>query len=310
MISIIIPTYNREQILKESLFYLYHAIKNYDFAYELIIINDGQEINTNNPGFKSFSIYKNPGKGVASARNYGVRISKFENILFIDDDILFSSDNISDVILFVKKNYIKENCLNFIIEYPDDVYKLSEKNNFIRFLTYVHKKSNKNFYKILDGVDKNFFLTANLSSCALLMSKQNFYKVGGYNETFPYSGFEDYFFFKKVKENNINIICSRKVVYHNEKDNLSYNKWKERRIKEGITRFVYVKLSDDNSYVINPSLIKRIIFRCIIIFNKPLYLFCRILYLKIFDWITFFVYSVIAGAYIWRGYRYYEKKQD
>lgn len=95
-ISIIIPTYNSEKTIKETI----ASVQHQDFAdFELIVIDDGSTDNTvevvkniNEPRLKLF-VYENG--GVAVARNRGIANSSGEFISFLDADDLWSSDKLS-----------------------------------------------------------------------------------------------------------------------------------------------------------------------------------------------------------------------
>ncbi|MCX7954724.1 MAG: glycosyltransferase [Bacteroidales bacterium] len=301
MISIIIPTYNRENILQQTILNLYNLFCQYSINFEVIIINDGNDINVYNPGFKDFKLYKNNKKGVASARNLGIKKSNFDNLLFIDDDILLTHNAVKTIINFIEEKLIHSFCLNFIWEYTPEVKKLSLTDNFIRYLMKVYDKS---IYKDAHYIffKDNLYFIEDLSSCALLISKENMLKVGGYNESYPYSGFEDYDFSKRVKEYGIKVLCSKDIIYHNDIDNMSFKRWKEKRQIEGLTRAMYVRITKDSSWVIKHSIVKRLLFAVFIRFNMYIYDLCKLLNNKRFDLITFKLYNVLAGAFIWKGY--------
>lgn len=89
IISCVIPTKNRSGLLSEAI----KSIVNQTYKdWELIIVDDGSTDNTYEV-CKDFSdidsrikYFKNPGKGGAAARNYGISKSAGEYIAFLDDD--------------------------------------------------------------------------------------------------------------------------------------------------------------------------------------------------------------------------------
>ena len=106
MVSIILPVYNAEQFLKETMLSI--ITQNYKNI-ELLIINDAstdrsREIinNFNDKRITLFNLEKN--KGVANARNIGLKESKGEYITFIDSDDLWTSDKITEQVKFMKQN--------------------------------------------------------------------------------------------------------------------------------------------------------------------------------------------------------------
>lgn len=95
MISIIIPTFNKSTRLHLCLHYLSQIKTEFDF--EVIIVNDGSTDDTSKMlnGFfstsnsrKKFKVINTQNNGRAAARNIGVEKSKFDIILFLDDDII------------------------------------------------------------------------------------------------------------------------------------------------------------------------------------------------------------------------------
>ena len=89
VISSVIPTFNRSQILKYS---IESTINQTYTDWELIIVDDGSTDNTENIVQSYLSkdnrikYYKNPGKGGASARNFGISQANGVYIAFLDDD--------------------------------------------------------------------------------------------------------------------------------------------------------------------------------------------------------------------------------
>ncbi|HOS48120.1 MAG TPA: glycosyltransferase family 2 protein, partial [Bacteroidia bacterium] len=87
VISIIIPTKNRSEILLASLNKLMKATV-FLTNFEVIIVDDGSDVLVNLPSdARNFKVVRNIGKGVASARNYGAGLAKSELLWFLDDDI-------------------------------------------------------------------------------------------------------------------------------------------------------------------------------------------------------------------------------
>jgi len=101
MISIIIPTYNRAQYLKEAL----DSVLSQDYfsnahgpdSYELIVIDDGSTDDTRRvvDSYESEIKYTfKPHRGVSSARNLGLKLSKGDFIAFLDSDDIWKKEKI------------------------------------------------------------------------------------------------------------------------------------------------------------------------------------------------------------------------
>mgnify|MGYP000315433025 CR=1 FL=1 len=95
LVSIIIPTYNLDYIIRETLDSVFEQTYS---NWECIIVDDGSDDNTENvvKGYTQkdsrFQYYKRPNnklKGANACRNYGVDKSKGEYLIFLDsDDVL------------------------------------------------------------------------------------------------------------------------------------------------------------------------------------------------------------------------------
>lgn len=91
-ISVVIPTYNRKDILKRCLEHL--LSQNYPFdRYEIIVIDDGSADGTQNVVMNTaitsparIIYFKQINKGHGKARNMGIEKSSGEIVLFLDDD--------------------------------------------------------------------------------------------------------------------------------------------------------------------------------------------------------------------------------
>ena len=97
-VSVIIPTYNRPNLLKKCV----NALLGQDFTgtFEIIIVSDGEDAATENliRQFRSDSIQYfqlDRHRGPAAARNKGTAEAKGELILFTDDDTIPQSNWIS-----------------------------------------------------------------------------------------------------------------------------------------------------------------------------------------------------------------------
>ena len=94
LVSIIIPTYNREKIIAKA---LESALNQTYSEIEVIVVDDGSTDNTKSLIEKYIKVYGDKLKyfykensGVSAARNVGIKVSKGEYISFLDsDDCIF-----------------------------------------------------------------------------------------------------------------------------------------------------------------------------------------------------------------------------
>lgn len=183
IVSVIIPCFNQSHFLEGSV----NSVINQTFIdWECIIVNDGsnddtaiiaQQLMQKDKRIKY--ILKENG-GLSAARNTGIKAANSKYILPLDADDL------------LQPNYI--NATISIIEI--------EKN--IR-LVYTGTQ----LFGTEEGVRnapfslKNFMLN-NLIPCTALYYKEDWQKVGGYNETMK-QGYEDWDFWMSLFENGINV---------------------------------------------------------------------------------------------------------
>ncbi|MFU7515534.1 glycosyltransferase family 2 protein [Clostridium sp. HCS.1] len=154
MVSVIIPTYNRADTLKES---IVSVINQGDYINEIIIIDDNSSDCTEKI-VKSLNdsriIYKklNKSVGACNARNIGINLSSYDYIAFHDSDDIWCQGKIEKQINILKNKKVDIVCSGFNKYYNDnvtyigrdieseDIYKELLKENFIGTPTIFGKK--------------------------------------------------------------------------------------------------------------------------------------------------------------------------
>ena len=109
-LSIIIPTFNDENIIKKKIYLLNKKLKKLPIKYEIIVINDGSkdgtksEIKKISKKYKLILINNNINKGKSYSINKGLNKSKYENVILTDSNLpYFSSFN--KIIKKLDENY-------------------------------------------------------------------------------------------------------------------------------------------------------------------------------------------------------------
>lgn len=117
-ISIIIPIYNVDEYLYRCLSSVAcQTFKNF----EVIMVNDGSTDDSADiahgfdKNFKNFTLVHNEKKGVASARNLGIRLSKGEYIAFVDSDDYIDPNYLYRLYTAAKKNDADVSCCNYAL---------------------------------------------------------------------------------------------------------------------------------------------------------------------------------------------------
>ncbi|MEQ6121915.1 glycosyltransferase family 2 protein [Reichenbachiella sp. MALMAid0571] len=304
-LTIVIPTKDRTNILRESLVQLVNAT--YHVSVEILVINDGGELS--DLGINDLQIIPNEGRGVASARNTGVRNAQSSLILFMDDDIWLTKEAIDHILIFHKEH--PNSVLNINWIYPESLAAALRSTSFGRYLQYHGFTSLKGWNQSSVWYEQSLFETHGITSQNLSIRKTTFNKVGGYNQQFPFAGFEDHEFSSRLRSNNIKIFIDSSVMtYHNECDRQEIGNWLERKYRSGITRKVGVEMGF-SELEIHYSWHKKMILILILVF-APILKLMAVNHLtnrnKTLDPISFRIIGVLLAGSIYRGYSASYKK--
>lgn len=303
--SIIIPTKDRGSVFYQTLTAAYNAIKQLDA--EIIVINDSKtKLPEVPPSFlDKVRLLNNPNSGVASARNYGIKHAKGMWLILMDDDILISRANISEAIIFMEKQQNKRICLNLNWMYPEEIMKDLNNSQFGRYLINFGFVSleGKGWLAHTFREREKLQIIKNAASFFLVIEKQLFDEIGGYTESFSFSGFEDYDFAKKLTDNNIMCyILPECTVLHNESDRLDIRNWMARRYRAGITRRQAVNIGHPG-LKLSHNKIKNNFYSLLIKISPLLYKILEIIpNNKLFDSIYFKITNILLGTSIFHGY--------
>lgn len=102
-ISVIIPTYNREEFLKRAI----DSVLNQTFKdFEVILVDDGSTDGTYNliQQYEKITYLKQENLGVSAARNLGLEKASGEFIAFLDSDDEWQSDKLQKQVDFLQNN--------------------------------------------------------------------------------------------------------------------------------------------------------------------------------------------------------------
>lgn len=134
LISIVIPLYNSEKFIEET---IDSVLKQTYKRFEVLIINDRSSDNSvilidkmvgNDTRFTIIHLQKN--QGVANARNVGIEKAKGEYIAFLDSDDVWDNDKLEKQVEFMlSNNSIMSCCAYRQIDEESDVIKEKISNN-------------------------------------------------------------------------------------------------------------------------------------------------------------------------------------
>jgi glycosyltransferase involved in cell wall biosynthesis len=217
MISVIMPTYNRFEIVEETIQKVLE-IKT-DIPFELIVVNDGEELPFSISHSK-LQIFKNPKKGVSHARNYGASLSKYPILFFIDDDMWITKESLDAIEKLQSQNFFENSCLVMNWEYPPSLYKKMKKEKIGRYLL------NVNFHTMEGRIghpinnSKLLLPFTAIGSGSFVIKKEIFEEIGKYDDSISFQG-EDTEFSNRINQNNISIFIYTPITcYHNQQDRM------------------------------------------------------------------------------------------
>ena len=225
MISIIIPTYNRFEILKETIEKAI-GIKT-TIVFEIIIINDGNPIPFvfDNP---KITLLKNPSKGVSSARNYGAKNAQYDILFFIDDDMWITARTLEIIHQLYKENLLEHSYFNLNWTYPEILQQKLSTVKIGRYILHANYhtlegRCHRKFDYSIPAIDHN-----GVGSGSFCILKENFNTVGGYNEQVEYPA-EDIDMKEKLERKNISSkIVTEISCFHNQQDRLDIDGYFQR----------------------------------------------------------------------------------
>lgn len=241
-LSIIIPTYKRLPVLKETYDSLICAIQN--IGVEIIIINDDKAENAQAiaeficSNIENTIIVNNQKSGVAAARNFGASLAKSNLLLFLDDDVIIQKQNF-DRILELHQTFD-----NIILSptwvYTEEIYKILESTPFGRYrLKYDYPATTPTGAAGNEIPGQKYLFSENhLSSFCLSLKKEIYENMKGMDESFPFAGCEDQDFTARAKKAGYQLILDESnVLFHNELHRLNPDVWLNRQYS-GVQGFV------------------------------------------------------------------------
>tara|TARA_Y100000992_G_scaffold302673_2_gene278206 strand:+ start:2863 stop:3504 length:642 start_codon:yes stop_codon:yes gene_type:complete len=210
LISVIITTYNYGKYIERAIrSCLDQTLDNSE--YEIIIVNDCSTDFTEKilENYKSearvFNLKKNI--GLSAARNFGIKQSKGQFVVFLDADDYLHNQTIN-----IEKLFLEEN--NSLDAVSVDYYQVDERGN--------HKKY---FNAEKDPI-----------ACGIMFRKDLLYDVGLYDENFHAREEQElrYRFEKKYKIHNLSIPLYRYWIHDDNltKNNIKMNHYKDELIKK------------------------------------------------------------------------------
>jgi GT2 family glycosyltransferase len=242
VLSVIMPTYKRLNVLTQSYQALLEAVQKIDA--QIIIVNDDKETTAQriadyiNANIQNTVVVNNNKTGVAAARNMGASLAGGHLLLFLDDDVIIQEKNILKIIALHQQ--FSKIILSPTWIYTEDIQRYFESTPFGLFrlkydfpLTVPRgKKGNE-----VSGY-KHLYYDDALSAFCLSVKREAYLELNGMDESFPFAGAEDQEFTARAKRSGYKLLIdTSNVLYHNESHRLDPEAWLQRQYS-GVQGFV------------------------------------------------------------------------
>lgn len=244
-VSIIIPTFNRSEILVKALLSLF--AQDYDCKkFEILIVDDGSTDDTKklvsslknkNSSFDIKYFYQK-NKGPAAARNIAIKESRGEIILILNDDTISASNLVSKHIKFHKKfSNEKYGLLGFVTWSPE--------LTITPFMKWLEEGGPQTNYGKLEGNKAEWW---HFWTCNISLKKSFIQKIGDFDESFPYAAWEDIEYGYRMGLQGLKLVYDQTAIgyhYHPTSLRSMVNKMKE----HGASAVVLGEKVEDKSYL-------------------------------------------------------------
>ncbi len=192
-VSFVVPTYRRPDALRSTL----AALLSVDYPpdrYEVVVVDDGSGDDTadvvrelQRKSRVKLNYLAQENAGAATARNRGARSATGDLLVFIDDDIVVEPSHIRDHL--TTRAAHGDALVNGHWEFPVELAETLAATPFGRFRIELERW-------VKDGITKNPLgagceAPSAVTACNLGIRRELFWELGGFDETFPFAGYED-----------------------------------------------------------------------------------------------------------------------
>jgi GT2 family glycosyltransferase len=197
-VSIVVPTFRNPGPLSETLASL-RALEYPPARYEIVVVDDGSNDGTAGAvealkGGKPPAVryHEQPRAGAAAARNQGARLASGEILIFVDDDMLVPPGLIARHLEALRRH--APAAISGFREFAPELAAQLGSTPFGRFRLAVEPRQEwgERYERDIEESGGNCRphpggLTAN----DLAVRRDDFFRIGGFDEEFPYAGYED-----------------------------------------------------------------------------------------------------------------------
>lgn len=233
LVSIIIPTYNRQDFIKEAV----ESVLTQDYScYELIVVDDGSTDTTRSilARYPEIMYCYQENRGVSSARNHGLACSQGNLIAFLDSDDLWLPRKLSTQVALMERSP------EIMVTYTDEVWIRQGKR----------VNSGKRHQKYSGWIFKQCLPLCIVSPSSVVVRKQVFEIVGNFDEHLPVC--EDYdLWLRLAAQYPIHFVAEKLIVKRGgHHDQLSHRFWGNDRFRvEALQKIIRNPLLGDENKI-------------------------------------------------------------
>lgn len=236
LVSVIVPTFRRPDVLAATLDAL--LAQTYPrYRYEIIVVDDASDpsaravVESRVPRSSPLAYLPQPHSGAATARNRGARAARGDLLLFVDDDIVLPPDGIERFVRSMAK--LGSCCLCGRWQFLDTMHAELLSTPFGRFRLRLERwvedrlptRPLEQPYKEVDSV----------TGCNLMVAANDFWRIGGFDESFPVAGYEDHEFSLRALDLNYRLVYDPTMLcWHNDR-RLTRDAYLERQRRSAMT---------------------------------------------------------------------------
>lgn len=252
-VSVIVPTFRRPAALSSTL----RALSALNFPpgrYETIVIDDAADEATRElveetarSAVPDIRYFAQPNSGVATARNRGAQLARGDVLIFLDDDMLVEPNHIRR---HLAARASHGDCVvNGHWDFAPEVKKALTATPFGRFRIEVEDWVREGIAK--RPLDDGRVMPAAVTACNMSIDRRRFLELGGFDESFPFAGFEDYEFSHRAADAGCRFIYDAEIhLLHND-NRLTLQEFCERQRRGALTA-VYLASRRPEEYAGQP----------------------------------------------------------
>jgi glycosyltransferase involved in cell wall biosynthesis len=221
-LSIIIPTKDRLPVVATTIASVQQAIAGMDT--EVIVVNDSRTTEPTLPDDPRFRALRNPDWGATAARNHGARHAQGDLLLFLDNDILITSESLQRTIELHRD--LRHSASNPDWVYPPAMQALLRSTAFGRYLQAAGQTSQRSWNDDPAWKDGALFRSRTLASFHFCIERADFDRMGGYDIAWPQVLFGDVRLAQRLADAGIDTYIDTRIqVLHNEADRMEVTTW-------------------------------------------------------------------------------------